>query len=109
MEQTERPRRLWFWWLVLILLIASAVIAAKHVALPKSLQTSQPGLYSVNRFVDGDTIDVNMNGSVETIRMIGVDTPETHKPNSPVQCYGPQAADFTKSLIGSNKVRLQAD
>lgn len=70
---------------------------------------SQPGTYSISHFVDGDTIAVNMNGSVETIRMIGVDTPETHRPNTPVQCYGPQAADFTKNLIGTNSVRLQAD
>ena len=50
-----------------------------------------------------------MNGKVETIRMIGVDTPETHKPNTPVQCYGPEASDYTKRLIGNQKVRLQAD
>ncbi len=72
-------------------------------------QQNDPGLYSVNHFVDGDTIAVNMNGSVETIRLIGVDTPETHKPNTPVQCYGPEAAAYTKQLIGDSKVRLQAD
>jgi micrococcal nuclease len=76
---------------------------------PQKIEQSQPGLYSVSHFVDGDTIAVDMNGSIETIRMIGVDTPETHKPNTPVQCYGPQAADFTKNMIGQNKVRLQAD
>ncbi len=70
---------------------------------------TQPGLYSIERFVDGDTIVVNMDGKKETIRMIGVDTPETHKPNSPVQCYGPAAAAFTKNLIGSSNVRLAAD
>jgi endonuclease YncB( thermonuclease family) len=75
----------------------------------KTVQKSDPGLYSVNHFVDGDTIAVNMNGSVETIRMIGIDTPETHKPNTPVQCYGPEAAAYTKQLIGQSKVRLQAD
>lgn len=73
------------------------------------LEQSQPGLYSINHFVDGDTIAVNMNGIVETVRMIGIDTPETHKPNTPVQCYGPEAATFTKQLIGSSSVRLQAD
>ena len=50
-----------------------------------------------------------MNGKVETIRLIGVDTPETHKPNTPVQCYGPEAAAYTKKLIGSQNIRLQAD
>ncbi|HEU4913877.1 MAG TPA: thermonuclease family protein [Candidatus Saccharimonadales bacterium] len=70
---------------------------------------NQPGLYSVSRFVDGDTIAVDMNGRSETVRMIGVDTPETHKPNTPVQCYGPAAAAYTKNLIGKNKVRLESD
>ena len=70
---------------------------------------SDPGMYSISRFVDGDTIVVDMNGHNETIRMIGVDTPETHKPNTPVQCYGPAAAAYTKNLIGNQKVRLEAD
>lgn len=75
----------------------------------RSAQTNQPGLYAIDHFIDGDTIAVNMNDNIETIRMIGVDTPETHKPNTPVQCYGPQAAAYTKDLIGDSRVRLQAD
>jgi endonuclease YncB( thermonuclease family) len=70
---------------------------------------SQPGLYAVTRFIDGDTFAVDMNGNTETVRMIGVDTPETHKPNTPVQCYGPAAAAYTKNLIGTQKVRLESD
>ena len=70
---------------------------------------SDPGSYTVSRFVDGDTIVVDMNGKNETVRMIGVDTPETHKPNTPVQCYGPAASAYTKNLIGEQKVRLEAD
>ncbi|MFA5004057.1 MAG: thermonuclease family protein [Candidatus Saccharimonadales bacterium] len=75
----------------------------------KEVVTSQPGLYSIARFVDGDTISVNMNGKVETIRFIVVDTPETHKPNTPVQCYGPAAAAYTKNTIGDQRVRLASD
>ncbi len=70
---------------------------------------NQPGLYSIKRFVDGDTIAVDMSGKTESVRMIGIDTPETHKPNSPVQCYGPAASAYTKNLIGDSKVRLEAD
>lgn len=72
-------------------------------------EKTQPGLYSIERFVDGDTISVNMDGKAETVRMIGIDTPETHKPNTPVQCYGPAAAAYVKNLIGTNQVRLEAD
>ncbi len=70
----------------------------------------QPGLYSVEQYIDGDTLAINMNGATEIIRFIGVDTPETHKPNTPVQCYGEAAATYTKQRISQfGKVRLQAD
>lgn len=75
----------------------------------EQLEQNQPGLYTVTRFSDGDTITVDMNGTKETIRMIGVDTPETHDPDVPVQCYGPAASAYTKNLIGGQKVRLEAD
>lgn len=73
--------------------------------------TEQPGLYVVSRYVDGDTIVVSMNGKDETIRFIGIDTPETHKPNTPVQCYGPAAAVHTQNVIKATggKVRLASD
>ena len=74
-----------------------------------SLQSNQPGLCVVDHLVDGDTIAVKMNGTVEKIWLIGVDTPETNKPNTPVQCYGPAAAAYTKSRIGSQRIRLEAD
>ncbi len=75
----------------------------------QQIEQQNPGLYQVVRFSDGDTVVVNMNGKDESVRMIGVDTPETHKPNTPVQCYGPAASAYTKNLIGQQKVRLEAD
>jgi micrococcal nuclease len=109
---TREPSRklLWFWWLVLITLVVISVIIAlkiKDIKIPFS--QSPPGLYSVTKVHDGDTISVNMNGKTEIIRMIGVDTPESHRPNTPVQCYAQEATNFTKSLISENRVRLQAD
>ncbi len=67
------------------------------------------GQYYVAAFSDGDTFIVAMNGQEERIRLIGVDTPETHKPNSPVQCFGPEASNFTKELVGNQPVGLEAD
>ncbi len=58
---------------------------------------------------DGDTLGVDMNGKTERVRMIGVDTPETHKPNTPVQCFGPEASNYTKNLLSGKTVRLEAD
>lgn len=77
----------------------------------QAVEANQPGLYSIAHFVDGDTIAVNMNGQVETVRFVGIDTPETHKPNTPVQCYGPAAAAHTQNAIKAqgSKVRLVSD
>lgn len=112
MKKTSSPSRkqLWFWWLVFISLLAIGVyLVFKLTGNEKALLSSQPGLYSVVKFDDGDTITVNMNGAEETVRFIGVDTPETHHPERPVECYGREATIYTKQLIGSQKVRLQAD
>ena len=109
-KQKQQKQKLWFWWLVFIALLVLGVLLILSLdSLRKPVEKNQPGLYSVSEFIDGDTIAVNMNGTTEIIRMIGVDTPETHRPNTPVQCYGPQASDFTEKLIGRSKVRLQAD
>lgn len=77
--------------------------------LGRQIVSNQPGTYGTAYFVDGDTIAVDMNGQIEKVRFIGVDTPETHKPHTPVQCYGPDAAAFTKDRIGRQRVRLLSD
>ena len=53
--------------------------------------------------IDGDTIVVKISGHEETVRFIGADTPETHDPRKPVQCFGPTAAAHTKSLRDRQK------
>jgi endonuclease YncB( thermonuclease family) len=68
-----------------------------------------PGSYRVTKAVDGDTIDVDMDGKTETVRFIGIDTPETHDPRKPVQCFGEAAAAYTKSHVTGISVRLEAD
>ena len=60
----------------------------------------------VTRVVDGDTIEVRFDERVEDVRLIGVDTPETVKPGTPVQCFGPLASQFSKRLLSGRRVRL---
>lgn len=97
---------------VITILVALFGVAQQQGWLASASETavsSQPGLYTVERFVDGDTIAVNMNGKSEKIRFVGVDTPETHKPNAPVQCYGPAAAAYTKTILTGKQFRLVSD
>lgn len=59
----------------------------------------------VVRAVDGDTLEVALAGGREDVRLIGVDTPETVKPGTPVQCFGPRASRYAHRLDG-RRVRL---
>jgi endonuclease YncB( thermonuclease family) len=96
--------------LVIMIAIGLVGFLANRQATPAEvLGTISPGYYRVTEFADGDTISVNMDGHDERIRMIGVDTPETHDPRKPVQCFGQAASNFTRNLIGSNPVRLESD
>ena len=60
----------------------------------------------VTRAVDGDTIEVRLGESIEDVRYIGVDTPETVKPDTPVQCFGLRASRFNHGLVEHRRVRL---
>lgn len=54
---------------------------------------------TVDRAIDGDTIDIIAAGGQEArVRLLGVDTPETKKPDTPVQCMGPEASQLTETL-----------
>ena len=74
-----------------------------------TIQTSESATYSVVKVIDGDTIDVMVNGTKERIRMIGVNTPETVDPRKPVECFGREASSKTKSLLAGKKVILEKD
>lgn len=66
-------------------------------------------LFLVSSVVDGDTVKVNINGTVETLRLIGIDTPETVDPRKPVQCFGVEASNKARALLSGKMVRLEAD
>lgn len=61
---------------------------------------------TVERVIDGDTVELSTG---ERVRLIGVDTPETVKPNTPVQPYGKEASDFSKKLLTGQRVKLKFD
>jgi micrococcal nuclease len=60
--------------------------------------------------VDGDTLVVELpDGSTDTVRILGVDTPETHHPTKGVECFGPEAAAYTAARLTGRFVRLVGD
>ncbi|WHP16579.1 thermonuclease family protein [Cellulomonas sp. ES6] len=63
----------------------------------------------VVRVVDGDTIVVEQGGDDVRVRLLGIDTPETVKPDSPVECFGPEASARATELLDGQTVRLEYD
>lgn len=87
---------------------APAVVAPRASAVAQPM-TAGGEVFDVESVVDGDTIKVSMNGKVETLRLIGIDTPETKDPRKPVQCFGAEASRKATELLAGQKVRLEAD
>jgi len=110
---SRRSQKTVFSLILTLLIIGLGYWQSSHPNSPlvQKLSQTQPGLYAVTKAVDGDTIEVDMNGKTEPIRFIGVDTPETHDPRKAVQCFGVVAAAFTKNTLAAqgNHVRLEAD
>jgi len=95
----------WLGSIVLLVAVAAVILrpwesAGRHEGGP--VET----VATVTRVVDGDTFEARMAGDVEDVRLIGIDTPETVKPGTPVQCFGPRASHFTKRLLNGRRVRL---
>lgn len=73
----------------------------------KSLsQSPDKKLFMVTNVVDGDTIKISELG---TLRLIGMDTPETRDPRKPVQCFGREASNKAKELLSNKRVYLEFD
>jgi len=67
-----------------------------------------PG-WRVTRIVDGDTVDATRRGRTLTLRLIGIDTPETVHPTVPIECYGPEASAYARRALLSEPVTLEFD
>lgn len=107
-----RRRRYIATWTIILLMLSALGYSVQQTgtvgALPES-SLAAPGYYHVVSISDGDTISVNIAGKKETIRLIGIDTPESKDPRKPVQCFSHAAAENMEKLVGGKDVRLEAD
>ncbi|WP_288008037.1 thermonuclease family protein [Kyrpidia sp.] len=98
---------------------SSTPVAAATVPRPAAPTTSAPSPQSgaaqgwiaahVTKVVDGDTMDVSYNGKQDTIRLLLIDTPETHKPDTPVEPFGPEASAYAEQVLAGRDVKLELD
>jgi micrococcal nuclease len=76
---------------------------------PSAIAYDAGGPYPAESVVDGDTIRISCNGESTRVRLVGVDTPETVKEASPVECGGPGASAYVRSQLDGGQVFLSMD
>ena len=95
-----------FFFLLLSVLIAGCTSDTDYQMPSTTIQGAQPydtQFYDVVKVVDGDTIWVDYNGTIEKVRLIGIDTPETVHPSKPLECFGLEASNFAKEILGGGQ------
>ena len=77
---------------------------------PSDRAPKPPISVRVVRVIDGDTIEVCCIGwKRESIRYIGINTPETHHATTGVEAYGKEAAGANARLVSGKTIRLEFD
>jgi len=94
------------YWLIAVIAALAAYQAARHTGETPLPEALAEGEHQVLRVVDGDTL---LLANHARVRLIGVDTPETVRPEHPVEAWGPEASRFTQEFIARGPVRLTFD
>ena len=90
--------------------LLSLLTALSVLPTPNSIDAQAAPLVRVVRVIDGDTIEVCCVGwKRESIRYIGINTPETHHPTKGVEAYGKEAAEANARLVSNKTIRLEFD
>jgi micrococcal nuclease len=90
--------------------LSTAIMAILLLIMPGTLAAGELcGRATVHRVIDGDTIRVGCDGREFTVRLIGIDAPETHHPRKPVQCFGRKSSEYLRGRIEGRRVRLEYD
>jgi micrococcal nuclease len=101
-----------------LVLLALALLGLLHgcdseegteIAEPDGFGPGDRAQAEVVEVIDGDTIEVSLEGTEDDVRYIGVDTPESVAPGEPVECFGHRASDFNADLVEGRTVRLVFD
>lgn len=88
----------------------SAVCLLAVSCAPATHSDPIPTTAVVVKIVDGDTVDVrdDVRGRLR-IRLLGIDTPEVHRPHYSVGCFGPEATEFAQSTLQGRRVAIITD
>jgi micrococcal nuclease len=85
------------------------VAPASPIIVPSPLASPAAQLFRVIKVVDGDTIKVDLGGTTETVRLVGINAPESVDPRKPVECMGLEASQYLANTLTNQLVRLELD
>jgi micrococcal nuclease len=97
------------------ILALTILLAVAFRAWPSAIPQNTPpkievgSSYKVIRVIDGDTIKIEKDGHEETLRLLGIDTPETDPTHNPVECFGKEATTETKSQLLGKMITIEPD
>lgn len=122
MKSFRKQKKAWLWVLLVLGIVVVSIYYSQHTQVSEtsaelSLQEVEVKKekeseehYPILHVFDGDTFTVRMpDGSVESVRLIGIDAPETGKKYTKRECFGEEATDALVALISGSSVRLKAD
>lgn len=97
-----------------VIFVISCIFQAEmNGVIDLGLATTTPNMvgtyYNVTKVTDGDTLHISMDGHDETVRLIGINTPETVDPRRTVECFGKEASERMKEIAKGKIVRLEYD
>ena len=98
-------------WLTIVLVVAAAIVGVVAVTTRGDGAASlPPDIGVVEWVIDGDTVDIDIGGREERVRLIGIDTPELHAETGEPECMAAEAREFSASqLPAGTEVRLERD
>jgi len=96
---------------VLVILLASTLIYFFDLPVDSLINDNltKPENYEVVSVTDGDTIKVQIDDDIETVRIVNMNTPESVDPRKPVECLGKEASEKMKELVLGKVVTLEFD
>jgi micrococcal nuclease len=92
--------------IIAVIFIVYAIVPGTPKKTFKLVTIDPKAYYKVVSVIDGDTFQADINRKLITVRVLGIDTPETVDPRKPIGCYGKEASSQAKELLAGRQVRL---
>lgn len=92
-----------------IIFVLTTTLPAFALAAPQKADWKN-GTYRVLQVVDGDTFKIRIGNKTESVRILGIDAPETSTLRTgAIECYGKESTTFASSSLLGKSVRMSRD